>query len=106
MRICEDCGFNNEPDRLFCGACGEPIQGEAKLIRDTEKLKEKKEEEAKVAANTQNVVPQGHTTTPVKTVQRRPKKKDNGLDVLLISLAAIAFVILVICIWYLVKYYL
>lgn len=42
MRICEDCGFNNEPDRLFCGACGEPIQGEAKLIRDTEKLKEKK----------------------------------------------------------------
>lgn len=105
MRICEDCGFNNETDRLFCGACGEPIQGDAKLIRDTEKLKEKKEEEAKAAANTQNVVPQGRATTPARSVQRRPKKKDNGVDALLIILAAIAFVILVICIWYLVKYY-
>lgn len=107
MQVCSDCGFSNEDERLFCGACGEPLKGDAKLIRDTEKLNERKAEEAKAAAARPQAVPlQGRTKADDDYVHRRTKKKDNGTDALLIILAGLAFLILVGCSWYLFKYYL
>lgn len=108
MIVCSDCGFKNEDDRLFCGSCGEPLKGDAKLMRDAEKLKEKKAAEAAKAAAAPKTTPiQGRSKADddYEFKRRQPKKKDYT-DVWLIVLAMVAFVVLCACGWYMFKYYL
>lgn len=46
---CPDCGMNNGNDRIFCGACGEPLGGQEKLVRDLEKSQQSRNEKIKDA---------------------------------------------------------
>lgn len=107
--VCGDCGFSNEEDRLFCGACGEPLKGDAKLMRDMEKLNSKKAEEIKKEAQAPKPVPlQGRTPKADDdySYKRRPaKKKDYTTDIILAFLGVVAFIVLVGCAWYLLTYY-
>lgn len=98
---CPDCGFSNEDGKLFCGACGEPLGGDAKLVRDMEKLKAKKEAEAIEAANKPKDVPlTGRVTHDEDYVYKpRVKKKDNT-NFWLTMLALLAFLVLCVCGWY------
>lgn len=34
---CRSCGQTNEDERIFCSACGEPLDSELKLIMDLDK---------------------------------------------------------------------
>lgn len=106
--VCPDCGFKNEADRLFCGACGEPIKGDARLIRDMEKLNERKAEESKVAAERPKDVPLSSrkAVDDDYVVKRSTPKKDYTTEIVLAALATVAFLVLVGCAWYLLKYYL
>lgn len=36
---CPDCGQINDDSRIFCSACGEPLNSELRLIQDLEKQK-------------------------------------------------------------------
>lgn len=36
---CPDCGQINDDSRLFCSACGEPLDAQLRLIQDLEKQK-------------------------------------------------------------------
>ena len=36
---CPDCGQINDDSRIFCSACGEPLNSELRLIQDLEKKK-------------------------------------------------------------------
>ncbi len=97
---CEDCGFQNEDGKLFCGHCGEPLAGDAKLIRDMEKLNKKKEEEAKAKAEAPKDVPlQGRNTDDDYVHIKREVKPDNT-DMYLVGLALVAFFILCLCGFY------
>lgn len=107
MAVCSDCGFENDDERLFCGACGEPLKGDAKIMRDAEKMKEKKEAEAEAKKEAEKNVPlQGRKPAHDEEYEfkRRPPKKKDNFDALLIGLAMVAFVILVICGWYIFNY--
>lgn len=107
MAVCSDCGFQNDEERLFCGSCGEPLKGDAKLMADAKKLKEKKEAEALAKAEAAKVQPlQGRPPKDDEHYEfkRRPPKKKDNLDVILIGFAMIAFVVLVVCGWYIFKY--
>lgn len=105
MATCSDCGFQNDEERLFCGACGEPLKGDAKLMADAKKLKEKKEAEA-AAKEAEKLKPL--ESRPPKDehyeFKRRPPKKKDNLDAILIGFAMIAFVVLVVCGWYIFNY--
>ena len=37
---CPDCGQMNDDSRIFCSACGEPLDAQLRLIQDLEKQKE------------------------------------------------------------------
>lgn len=107
--ICPDCGFKNDEDRLFCGACGEPLKGDAKLIRDAEKLKAKKEAEAEAAkVEVKKDVPlKGRTSAADEHYEfkRHTPKKTDYTEVFLIGVAMIAFIVLCGCGWYALKYF-
>lgn len=109
MSVCEDCGFENEEDRLFCGACGEPLKGDAKLRRDTERLNKQKEEEAKAKEEDKNkqkpLEGRKNNEGDYEFKRRQPKKADYT-DFWLMTLAMLAFMVLVACGWYLLRYYL
>ena len=34
---CPDCGFMNDDSRIYCGACGEPLDPNLRLIQQLEK---------------------------------------------------------------------
>ena len=36
---CPDCGQMNDDSRIFCSACGEPLDAQLRLIQDLEKQK-------------------------------------------------------------------
>lgn len=36
---CASCGHNNEDGRIFCSACGDPLDVELRLIQELEKRK-------------------------------------------------------------------
>ena len=35
---CRNCGENNTDDRIFCSACGEPLNSDLQLIMDLDKM--------------------------------------------------------------------
>ena len=36
---CANCGHNNDDSRIFCSACGDPLDVELRLIQELEKRK-------------------------------------------------------------------
>lgn len=96
---CSDCGFQNEDGKLFCGNCGEPLGGDAKLIRDMEKLNKKKEEEAKNKDLEKDVPLEARSSDEDYAVKKREPKKDNT-DAFLIGMALCAFFIICLCGFY------
>ena len=36
---CANCGHNNDDSRIFCSACGDPLDAELRLIQELEKRK-------------------------------------------------------------------
>ncbi|MFI3251098.1 MAG: zinc ribbon domain-containing protein [Eubacteriales bacterium] len=46
-QICPKCGSKNDDGKLFCGACGDPLGGDLKLIMDLDKSTKKSAEKAK-----------------------------------------------------------
>ena len=38
---CPDCGTVNEDSRIYCAACGEPLDADLRLIKDLEAQKKK-----------------------------------------------------------------
>lgn len=101
MSTCPDCGFKNEEGKLFCGACGEPLGGDAKLVRDMEKLNAKKAEEAKHPQE-QNVPLEGRKPVVDDKFEHRAlakKKREQKTDNMLIALGLFAFFIVCVCGW-------
>lgn len=102
---CPDCGFSNDDAKLFCGACGEPLKGDAKLVRDMERLNQKKAAEAEAKANPPKAVPlEGRKPSTDEDFVHKPrvKKKDNTVG-WLIFLALMAFFILCVCGFYVLE---
>lgn len=100
---CPDCGFSNEDTKLFCGACGEPLGGDARLVRDMERLKEKKAKEAEEAKNAPahaNVPLQGVKKPEEEFVHKSLAKKKDNTDTWLILLGLTAFFIICVCGFY------
>ncbi|MFI3252748.1 MAG: hypothetical protein R3Y63_00200 [Eubacteriales bacterium] len=101
---CTDCGFENEEGKLFCGSCGEPLGGDAKLIRDMEKMKEKKEaEEAAKAAAPKDVPLQGKDSSDDDYVPVVRKQKKDTLTPWLIGMILFLFFILCVCGFYVLE---
>lgn len=97
--ICSDCGFNNDEGKLFCGACGEPLAGDAKLLRDMEKMKAKREAEAAERERAAAQAPEEKDDAEDYTYKKLEYKKDNT-DFWLIVMALFAFLVLCLCGWY------
>ena len=45
-KICPDCGNKNDDGRIFCSACGNPLDAELRLIQDLQKNKHRVVEQA------------------------------------------------------------
>lgn len=100
-KTCPDCGFSNDDAKLFCGACGEPIAGDAKIVRDMQRLNEKKKREAEAKANAPKVAPVQRKEDYDYVAPRLAKQNDNT-DAWLIGLALFAFLVFCFCGWYVV----
>lgn len=46
---CPDCGYVNDDSRIFCSACGEPLNSDLRLIQDLEKQSKKPAQQAPVS---------------------------------------------------------
>lgn len=105
--MCPDCGFSNEDSKLFCGACGEPIAGDAKVARDMERMKEKKAREAEEAqkraeaAAAAQANKSAHDDMAPKTVV----KKTDNTDLILIIIVLALFFVLCVCIFVGLEYF-
>lgn len=106
---CPDCGFSNEDSKLFCGACGEPLQGDARVMRDMEKLNEKKEREAEASAAAAEAAKraqaEGVNSSDAEFVHKRLAKKKDNTDAWLIGFALVLFFIICVCGFFAYEYF-
>lgn len=102
--ICPDCGFQNEASKLFCGACGEPLAGDARMIRDMEKMKEKQAKEAEAAKNAPPPPPVATADDDDYVPPKLAKKKDNT-DIWLIGIALMLFFVICVCGFFMLDYF-
>lgn len=106
--MCPDCGFSNEDSKLFCGACGEPIAGDAKVARDVERMKEKKEkeaEEAKKRAEAAAAAAAAKAKTDDDFVHKPLAKKQDNTDLILLIILLALFFVLCVCIFVGLEYF-
>ncbi len=98
---CPDCGFSNEDTKLFCGACGEPIAGDAKIARDAERMKEKKERDAQEARKRAEAAAaaQANKSGDDDFVHKPMAKKADNTDLILIIIVLGLFFVLCVCIF-------
>ena len=95
---CPDCGFMNDDSRIYCSACGEPLDANLRLIQQLEKAKNapvKTKEEPKPMPEAPRPAPKksdaGDVTGPLAR-----EKKSSPLPWIILGVAAVAAVIAII----------
>ena len=81
---CPECLYTNDDSRIFCSACGAPLDAQLRLIQDLEKQKELSKEPA---------APKQRGDVNFYTPRRTPqKKKSSAVPWVIFFLAAAAAV--------------
>lgn len=84
-KICPDCGNKNDDGRIFCSACGNPLDAELRLIQDLEKNKHR------VVEQVQN--PRyDDDDEEVTPVSNREEEKKSLLPLILLGVGAVVLV--------------
>ena len=94
---CPDCGFMNDDTRIYCGACGEPLDPNLRLIQQLEKSKNAP------SASKQNsrIEPEAPKPEPKKSGdgdvsgKLAKEKKSSPLPWIILGVAVVAVVIAV-----------
>ena len=84
---CPGCGQINDDSRIFCSACGGPLDAQLRLIQDLEKQKK--------APQTQKAAPRKDDDDDYLPPIPREKKK-SPLPWILLGLAVVAVVVVVL----------
>ena len=91
MKHCRSCGENNTDDRIFCCACGEPLNADLQLIMDLDKMT--KTPRQTEPARTQAVKDDDYV--PPRTTQTQKKKK-SAAPWIILAVVVIAIIVAVI----------
>lgn len=95
---CPDCGTVNEDSRIYCSACGEPLDAELRLIRDLEAQKKKAPvKEAAPKADPQPA-PRPKVNDDDDYVHRKmaKEKKSNVVPLVILGVIVVAVIIAVV----------
>lgn len=80
---CPTCGHSNDDSRIFCGACGDPLDADLRLIQDLQKRKHQVEEKAERKRY------EDDEETYVAPVKQKKEKK-SALPIILVALVIVA----------------
>jgi len=85
---CRNCGENNDDDRIFCCACGEPLNADLQLIMDLDKMSKnpKKTEPARTSRTDDDYTPRPAA---------KPKKKKSAAPWIVLILVVIVILVAV-----------
>ena len=90
---CPTCGHTNDDSRIFCGACGDPLDADLRLIQDLQKQKHQVEEKAEHKRYHDE-----DEDVPVMKQQTKKQEKKSALPIILVAL-----VIIVAAAWFFLK---
>ena len=86
-KSCPDCGHTNEDGRIFCSACGNPLDAELRLIQDLEKNKHR------VAEQPKNYRMDEDEDDYVAPVSKQDDEKKSPLPLILLGVGAVVLVV-------------
>ncbi len=87
MKHCRACGENNPDDRIFCSACGEPLNSDLQLLMDLDKMTanpSKGPSRARVDDDSDDYVP--------RTAPKAKKKKKSAAPWVILAILVIVVV--------------
>lgn len=95
---CPDCGFINEDTKIYCGACGEPLDANLRLIRSLEKqtAAAKTQEAPKSKPEPAKPAPRRSNDDGDVTGKLAKEKKSNPLPWIILGVVAVVAVVAII----------
>ena len=92
MKHCRSCGENNSDDRIFCSACGEPLNADLQLIMDLDKMTK----QPRKAEPARTRVEKDDDYIPPRPTQTKKKKKSAAPWVILAIVVIVVVAVLVL----------
>ena len=96
---CPDCGFINEDSKIYCGACGEPLDANLRLIKSLEKSTAapvKTQEAPKPKPEPEKPAPKHSTDDGNVTGKLAKEKQSSPLPLIILGVVAVVVVAAVI----------
>ena len=84
-KICPDCGNKNDDGRIFCSACGNPLDAELRLIQDLQKNKHRAAEQVQKHRYDED-------DEEVTHVSHQEEEKKSPLPLILLGVGAVVLV--------------
>ena len=86
-KICPDCGHSNDDGRIFCGACGNPLDAELRLIQDLEKNKHR------VAEQPRSYIKDDDDDEEYIAPMSQQEEKKSPLPLILLGVGAVVLIV-------------
>lgn len=83
---CPSCGNINEDGRIFCSACGDPLDAELRLIQDLEKRKHQESGRTKTDRDTDS------DEEYVAPTRKKEEKKQSPIPMIILAILVVAAV--------------